>query len=714
MKIAIVFNRESKRVINLFGVPNRENYGIETINRIAAALRKGGHQVKAFEGDKDLIDNLEVFMPQVISNERPGMVFNVSYGIQGQARYTHIPSILEMVGIPYIGSGPLAHSLSLDKVVTKMIFGQQSLPTPNYCVLEPSYSELPQLSFPLIVKPKNEAVSFGLRVVSDEHELKEAVQFIFAEFQQPVLVEEYIDGREINIGLLGNSPAEAFPPCEILFGETGPKIYTYEDKTHKSDRSISVQCPTDIDNNLENKAKQLAIKAFKALGCYDCARVDMRLTDDGQLYLLEINSLPSLGAHASYLEGAKNYGLDFTALVNRLVDVASLRYFGTAEQTPVKEDRKDPETTISNYIAKNRDKIEKTVKKWVGFSSRSGDSIGIRNILAELSENMLELGLLPVPEQSDGHFTWMWQTKAGYENGTILIVNIDVPLQEQDYRVPYRKESEWIFGEGIATSRGPLAIIEFTLRTLKHMKQLDKKRIGVIVYADEGLHCQYSTPVIKRATQRAAKVLVLRPSTMQNSIVIDRRGQRFYHLLAESESKTVEKHRATDDLITFSSNLLKEIKEACKPHKRTSVAMVKMETKAYTMHIPHEVKVTLLMNYASVEKANQLEKTIYDIVSKVKKGYRLVKYAERPPLPQRTNNTKLANTIIELAKSKDIALSHQSSAWPSAAGIIPANIPVVCGLGPYAKEIYTLSEAINRLSMIQRCLLIANFLALGK
>ena len=136
MKIAIVFNRDSKRVINLFGVPNQERYGLQNIRRIANALSAGGHQVKSFEGDKDLIDNLEDFMPQVVKGERPGMVFNLSYGIQGQARYTHVPGMLEMIGLPYVGSGPLAHSLALDKVVSKMIFRQHGLPTPDFAVLD--------------------------------------------------------------------------------------------------------------------------------------------------------------------------------------------------------------------------------------------------------------------------------------------------------------------------------------------------------------------------------------------------------------------------------------------------------------------------------------------------------------------------------------------------------------------------------------------------
>src|SRR5664279_4876745 len=106
VKIALIYNRESQNVINLFGLPNREKIGKKTIKRITDALKKGGHQVIALEGDKDLVDRLEEFMPRVLKGERPGMAFNVSYGIQGQARYTHVPSILGDDRHPLCGLRP--------------------------------------------------------------------------------------------------------------------------------------------------------------------------------------------------------------------------------------------------------------------------------------------------------------------------------------------------------------------------------------------------------------------------------------------------------------------------------------------------------------------------------------------------------------------------------------------------------------------------------
>jgi len=239
------------------------------------------------------------------------MVFNLSYGIQGQARYTHVPGILEMVGIPYVGSGPLAHSLALDKVVAKMIFRQNGLPTPDFAVLDSPGFEPPGLDYPLVVKPKNEAVSFGLRIVNNEEELKEAADAIFKTYRQPVLAEQYIGGREINIGLLGNNPPETLPPVELVFGPEGPPVYTNEDKTRKSGREIGFRCPAPIEGKTMEAAQDLARRAFNALGCYDFARVDMRLDKGSNLYLLEVNSLPSLGEYGSYPTAAEEPDLIF-------------------------------------------------------------------------------------------------------------------------------------------------------------------------------------------------------------------------------------------------------------------------------------------------------------------------------------------------------------------------------------------------------------------
>ena len=464
MKVAIVYNRNSRRVINLFGIPSQEKIGMRTIDRIATGLKLGGHQVKAIEGDKELVDNLEAFMPRVVKGELPGLVFNVSYGIQGEARYTHVPSILEMVGVPYVGSGPLAHSLALDKVVAKMIFRQAGVPTPDFVMMESADSALPELPFPLIVKPKNEAVSFGIRVVNNEEELREGVRAILENFHQPVLVEQYIAGREINVGLIGNNPPETLPPVELKFGDVGPAIYTYEDKTRISGRDVSWECPAALPEETLRRAIDVAARAFSALSCHDCARVDMRLDAEGNLYVLEVNSLPSLGAHGSYTIAAQKAGLDFNELVCRLVDVASARYFGTPNPPEIARRSKDVGKRIFSYLVERRDGIEKRLQEWTQISSRTADPTGLMEANRRVAVLCDEVGLSPEKNLTDDRSVWTWQSRAGLSNGTLLIGHLDIPLELDVPNVVFRRDPEWLYGEGIASSRAPMVCMEFALR----------------------------------------------------------------------------------------------------------------------------------------------------------------------------------------------------------------------------------------------------------
>ncbi len=712
MKIAVVYNRESKQVINLFGIPNREKYGLKSIKRIVDGLKKEKHQVIALEGDKDLVDKLEEFMPQVLKGERPGMVFNVSYGIQGQARYTHVPSILEMVGIPYVGSGPLAHSLALDKVVTKMILRQHDLPTPDFAVLDAPGFPSPQLKYPLIVKPKNEAVSMGLRIVHNEEELREAADFIFGKFDQPVLAEQYIDGREINVGLLGNNQPEALPPAEILFGESGPKIYTYEDKTKRSGRDIQVACPAPIDEDLTKKAQALALRTFQALGCYDCARVDMRLDADGNLYILEVNSLPSLGERGSYVTAAAKVGLDFPKLINRLVEVAAARYFGTPTPPPVTARSADAETQVFSYLTERRDRIEARVQKWTDISSRTDDPVGIRLAAGEVGSLMDDLGMKTVKEYTQAPAAWTWETRAGLEGGTLLICNLDVHQQTLGFQQGFRRDPERLYGEGIGTSRAPLTMLEFALRSLQpYGRRLHRLPLGVLAYADFGQDCRYSAEIIHQAAARAKRVLVLRPSNPSGKMITSRRGMRKYQLTVAGRLQRVGQASRVPEALQVVMGDLQKISGLSSRKDRVSVSTIDLHTEAMPMMLPHRMRATIMMSYPSKAIADAVEEKLRNLCQGGGLRWNLELISDRPPMRERKLNERLLNSFAQTAEKWEIPLGKETSVWPSVAGLVTGPAAVVCGLGPAAHDIYTPQESVSRISLVQRTLLLAQFLA---
>ena len=712
MKIAVVYNRESQKVINLFGMPNREKYGLKAIKRIVTSLKKGGHQVMALEGDKDLIDNLEEFMPRVLKGERPGLVFNLSYGIQGQARYTHVPGILEMVGMPYVGSGPLAHSLALDKVVAKMIFKQTGLPTPDFAVLNHADEPLPQdLAFPLIVKPKNEAVSFGIRIVENLEELREAAGVIFAEFSQAVLVEQYIAGREVNVGILGNNPVEAFEPAELHFGDKGPAIYTLEDKKRQSGREIGVSCPADLPAELAQQAKEISIKAFNALGCYDCARVDMRLDSDGNLYILEINSLPSLGEHGSYVAAAQAMGMDFTALVNRLVEVASTRYFGTPAPPQLSSKKTAPSDHVFSYITSRRDQMENSIKKWSSFSSRSADLVGHQLTVKELGARFKDLRLQAVPELTNDKVVWTWQSQAGMDNGTLFLLHCDEPVDMAAQRQVFRRDPEWLYGEAVGTVWAPLTMLEYAFRSLRAIRKLRRIPLGVLCYFDEGHDCRYSTDLIRQAIDRASQVVVMRPGGNEGEVILQRRGQRKYMLVVEGEPLKLGQTGKKTEVSRWLLPKLDKLAALSSRKERIALSEVNISSDAYPMRLPHRLNVTLLASYPSQAAAIRLHQSIIDILEEgrqVKWNLELV--SERPAMHSQKSKNPLFNELQGIASDWDIPLGHTSSVWPSVAGLVPRSTPALCGMGPVARDIYTAQEAVQRVSIVQRTLLLAQFL----
>ena len=711
MKVAIVYNRDSKSVINLFGTPNRERYGQKAIKRILDSLKKGGHQAVAFEGDKDLIKQLENFMPRALKGERPGMVFNLSYGIQGQARYTHVPGILEMVGVPYIGSGPLSHSLCLDKVVAKMLFRQQGLPTPDFAVLDdPDYEE-PTLEYPLIVKPKNEAVSMGLRIVYNSQELREAVAQIFEMFHQPVLAEAYIEGTEINVGLLGNMPTEAFIPAEIVFEGSGPAIYTWEDKTHRSGRIVKPVCPARITEEVANMAKELAIKAFKTLNCFDCARVDMRIDASGKIYILEINSLPSLGENGSYVTAAAHMGLDFPSLINRLVEVASARYFGTPNPPPVDTVKESVENNAFNFLTERRDQMEKSLQEWTNFPSRTSEPIEIQNVAKKLDEFFSQIAMTQVPEFTNNSSVWSWETKKGFRNGILLVGHFDVPIDNSTQRQMFRKDPELLYGEGIGISRAPMISMMYALRALRGLKVLRNIPLGILYYADEGEDYRYSGNMIRKAMSEANKIIILRPGTAECNIITQRRGQKNYRLVIEGKKRWLGQALKQPEPLQWLFSKMQSIYPLTSKKNRTAVSVIDIKLDSFPMLLPHRVTALLQISYPDEENAIKLENEIIAALGKTDLKWKLEMVAERPPMLKRKNTDALAKEFLDIAKQWDIPLTLDSSAWPSVAGLAPTDKAVLCGLGPVAQDLYTSHESVQRISLVQRTLLLAEYLA---
>ena len=198
--------------------------------------------------------------------------------------------MLEMAGVPYTGATPLGHAVSLDKVVAKVLMRAAGVPTPAAAVMAAPAPPRPGMRYPLIVKPRHESTSCGVHLAGTREQLDEAVRAVVAKYAQEALVEEYVDGREVCVGLLGNDPPEALPVVELDFSHRASRLVTRGDKFHRTEDEPARLCPAPLPEATARELQQIAVATFEACHCRDYARVDIRLDADGRPQVLEINS----------------------------------------------------------------------------------------------------------------------------------------------------------------------------------------------------------------------------------------------------------------------------------------------------------------------------------------------------------------------------------------------------------------------------------------
>lgn len=295
-----------------------------TANEIEEILSKK-YKVKRIVADKNLIDNL--------LKSKVNFVFNLSTGIKGESRQSQVPALLEMLGIPYVGSGILAHALALNKAFAKKVFKFHNVPTAYFQEFYIGEEKLdPNLKFPAIVKPACEGSGFGIHkdsLVNTEKDLYKQVKKSLSNYQPPALVEEYIDGREYTVGIIGNGKDKTvLPIVEIDFDkvtEEYDKFNTFESK-HGQGGQKQIRCPAKLTDKQKEMLERIAIMAFDALKCRDFARVDIRVKDN-KPYVIEINSLPGLQrGYSDFPRMAEVAGMSYEDLILTILSEAIKRY----------------------------------------------------------------------------------------------------------------------------------------------------------------------------------------------------------------------------------------------------------------------------------------------------------------------------------------------------------------------------------------------------
>jgi D-alanine-D-alanine ligase len=321
---------------------------------------------------------------------------------------------------------------------------------------------------------------------------------------------------------------------------------------------------------------------------------------------------------------------------------------------------------------------------------------------------MKDLGMQLNDAYSDAPHVWAWETDKGFKNGTLIICHIDVPYNSAMGGEHFHRDPEWLYGEGVGASRSPLVQLEFALRALQHARKLKNIAMGVIIYADEGRDTDESADFISKASAEAKEVLVLRPGNLSDTIVVGRRGQRRYKAYFYGKPRKLGQSDKYPEVMLQAVSALEDIAQLSNRKERLAVSTVDISSEAYPRLLPHRVTAIIQASFPNGRAADTLEEQVKDRLSLSKAELALL--SDRPSMPSRKINNTLLKRIKELAGKWDIPLKTDTSLWPSVAGLVPPQVPVVCGFGPIAKELYTGQEAVSRISLVQRTLLLAEYL----
>jgi D-alanine-D-alanine ligase len=299
----------------------------ETIAAIAAALRSLGHEVELLGDGPSLARRL-------VSAPPPEFIFNIAEGRGiGRSREAWTPALLETFGVPYTGSDPLTLAATLDKDCAKRLVASAGVAVPSGVLIkdapQDSAEELANLELPLIVKPAFEGSSKGIRsrnLVNSRDELFEIVAACRDAYEQSVLVEEFIDGDELTVGMVGNSPPEILSIMRVVpLSSDKPFVYSLEVKRDWR-RQVRYETPAKLSAADDLAVRLAALSAFKSLGCHDVARIDFRLRRSVP-YFLEANPLPGLTPGSSDLVLlAEAVGIGYCDLIGHIVDAAISRH----------------------------------------------------------------------------------------------------------------------------------------------------------------------------------------------------------------------------------------------------------------------------------------------------------------------------------------------------------------------------------------------------
>jgi D-alanine-D-alanine ligase len=547
-----------------------------------------------------------------------------------------------------------------------------------------------------------EAASSGLRIVHDERSLRDAVAELIDKFNQHVLVEQFIQGRELTVGLLGNGDVEVLPVVELDL--KGDPTRIRDDEEHNPLNKI---CPAPLSQQKTEELQSMARRAFEVLGLFDFSRIDVRMDKNEIPYLLEINSMADLGPDGAYVAAAAAAGYGYEAVINRILDVAAVRYFGNdildegaRTPTPTQPGTDAPQGKIRGFLRSQ-------MTTWEDLLQAMVDAHVPAQNFDRVTQQLRRMGFSRANLQLGGDETLYFTNHDKAENDVLLIVPWDDGGDHQQF-TSFRCVENRLFGSRIAAPYGCVTVTLAALRALRYRRQLRGIRCGLLLCNHDATNGA-GEPLIQRIAERSHSVLGVTPGDLQGSIVVSRCGEATYRIKPSY-------HRAERELKSAGavSALCQRVVSACK--------LVNGDDDSVRLGVPHlrvsgrgdlppdraEIQLALCFNDGTV--GERLDRELRETVDKGSVPglrFNLEGGIVQPPMPESEANRELFRDIEQIGKEINVNVTPTHAWRASEMGFVPADVPTLDGFGPLAGSEPSSEPHILRHSLLDRAELLA-------
>jgi D-alanine-D-alanine ligase len=482
----------------------------------------------------------------------------------------------------------------------------------------------------------------------------------------------------------------------------------------KLEKPIEKICPANISEELTQEMKRLARETFHALGIYDFARIDLRMDADGDLYILELNSMASLGFTGSYVHSVKVAGYTYDSMVNRMLDVAAARYFGKDYlQVSGDKEKKADETQplrvrLRTYLRSHLTTMADNLERMIKINSFVHNVEGVDTLGDWISGRMTQLNFnrQVYPQTEVGNILY-FTNHTDQQNDILLLGHLDTVYGYQDF-VYFREDRGRFYGSGVAESKGGLAVMLGSLQALRFARRLKGVRCGVLLITDDVFGGRYSKKLVAEISQHSKYVVGLKYGGKAGGIVTSC-GGRMEYTVELSNIKDTESAKPVDVISAISQKVV-AWQKLSSVENSLEVKPVSLEARAGHGLTPDHATLLLDVRFKDQNQADELEKEIRKIARRgagSKLHIRIKRGIFRPPLVETEQNRQFFERVQKTANLLETKTETIHRTASSAVCYVPEGIPVLEGLGPAGGNSRSPGEYIVEDSLIDRATLLA-------